>query len=452
MSFKLKLSSILLVVAFSTNAFAVGFTTSVNGFISNGDGTVTNTNTGLIWQACMVGMTWDNTNRTCLGDPTAMSWDAAMKLSSNFAGKTDWRVPNIVELNSIVDVRKFYPAINNALFPNAQRSGSNLFCSSTTFAGNEDRIWFMGPGSGGIWQDLKDSHDCAVYLVRGNTAPISLRLTDFSDNNDGTATHVTTGLTWQRCSVGQTWNPGGFCDGRATTFTYDDAAKLTSNFAGQTDWRLPTHYELRTIVDYSSVQPATNSIVFPYTPNASFWTITESAESSKYAWFVNFDVGYGDPYNNPKSKLYAARLVRGTLLSAEKSSSTVNNTNSTTSGNVDLTPTINANLGSVKMGSDLTYTATVTNKGTATANNVSLIYMMPPRWTNYSSLPSGCSVNGANVTCSLGSVNAGSSVSNSITVNYSRRGATSVGALVKTDNDTNNSNNMSRIITTITKY
>jgi uncharacterized repeat protein (TIGR01451 family) len=119
--------------------------------------------------------------------------------------------------------------------------------------------------------------------------------------------------------------------------------------------------------------------------------------------------------------------------------------------NADLIASITAPQSSIPLNQNITYTASISNKGTGTANNVSVLFMMPPRWTNYVSVPSDCSTNGAVTTCSIGSVNAGANVSRSMTVNFSRRGATSVGALVKSNDDTNDSNNMSRVVTTITK-
>ena len=60
---------------------------------------MTHTPTGLVWQA------WDGSNGTCTGTAKAYSYADAMKITSDFAGKTDWRVPNIVELNSLVDIK-----------------------------------------------------------------------------------------------------------------------------------------------------------------------------------------------------------------------------------------------------------------------------------------------------------------------------------------------------------
>ena len=98
----------------------------------------------------------------------------------------------------------------------------------------------------------------------------------FTINNDGTVTDPTTGLTWMRCAMGQTWN-GTTCTGTASTYTYDQANALTGTvtFAGQSDWRLPNIRELQTIMNLSAYGPSIDSTAFPNFPNAPsnyFWS------------------------------------------------------------------------------------------------------------------------------------------------------------------------------------
>ncbi len=164
--------------------------------------------------------------------------------------------------------------------------------------------------------------------MRLQAAPILKENSDkFVDNKDGTVTFKTTGLMWQRCSFGQTWT-GETCSGKATDITWYDAIKLTSNFAGHSDWRLPTRDELITLVfcwnreiktlgkeeagficTGSVISPTINTTYFPNT-NSWFWSSSPFALiSSDFAWYVGFNDGNSNAsYKDSNSNV---RLVRG---------------------------------------------------------------------------------------------------------------------------------------------
>lgn len=76
----------------------------------------------------------------------------------------------------------------------------------------------------------------------------------YIDHENGTVTDVETGLMWMRCAVGQTWTVGK-CKGKAKEITWDNAQTYTLNYAGYSDWRLPSIRELGTIVYCSNGQP-----------------------------------------------------------------------------------------------------------------------------------------------------------------------------------------------------
>ena len=127
-------------------------------------------------------------------------------------------------------------------------------------------------------------------------------------NNDGTVTDPTTGLTWMRCSMGQTWD-GSTCSGTANTYTFWQAKALTVTFAGQSDWRMPNLSELGTIVvRYHS--PAIDTTAFPNTPGSIFWTSSSLSSSSSYAWGIDFSYTGSSDFNYSQYSYYAARLVR----------------------------------------------------------------------------------------------------------------------------------------------
>ena len=73
-----------------------------DGFADNGDGTVTDPRTQLVWKRCAEGQTWNGA--ACTGHATAMDWFDAMQAAKNnrFLGKNDWRLPSSTEFNAVI--------------------------------------------------------------------------------------------------------------------------------------------------------------------------------------------------------------------------------------------------------------------------------------------------------------------------------------------------------------
>ena len=108
-------------------------TTPSNRFkvMSNGS-EIKDIKTNLIWQRCSIGQRWNGTQ--CAGDATAMNWKEAMNEAVK-AG-SNYRVPNIKELQSITEVACFDPALNVSIFPPPliPRSGWAMSCRSAACA------------------------------------------------------------------------------------------------------------------------------------------------------------------------------------------------------------------------------------------------------------------------------------------------------------------------------
>lgn len=72
----------------------------VDHYQINDDGTVKDPKTGLVWQRCTYGQRWNGSG--CSGEPKNYFWYDAIKIRDNFAGYSDWRLPNIDELGTLI--------------------------------------------------------------------------------------------------------------------------------------------------------------------------------------------------------------------------------------------------------------------------------------------------------------------------------------------------------------
>jgi hypothetical protein len=148
-------------------------TTPTARFTDNGDGTVTDTRTGLMWARCAQGQSW--VGGACTGSPSVHTRAQALTAveGHSFAGHGDWRLPNIKELASIVEQQCYDPAINLAVFPNTP---SNWFWSASPYAGaSSGYAWGVYFSYGYDFTDLK-SYALSVRVVRGgqDLAPLAV--------------------------------------------------------------------------------------------------------------------------------------------------------------------------------------------------------------------------------------------------------------------------------------
>jgi len=280
---------------------------------NNGDGTVTDLNTGLMWQQ---------------GLSDKMSWAAAVAGAGTCTtgGYSDWRLPTIKELYSLILFSGTDPSGPNPvnLFPFIDTdyfefeygdtlSGERLidaqYWSSTVYQG----LTMMGDSTA-FGVNFADGRIKGYPRVAGGPPGRSFLMTAFvryvrgnpygenqyQDNGDGTVTDVATGLMWQQTDdgVGRNWQEA-----------LDYSENLT--LAGYDDWRLPNTHELQSIVDYTRSVQETNSPaidpVFSCThitdeggnPNYGFyWTGTTHAAavasgSGGFAAYVCFGEGLG---------------------------------------------------------------------------------------------------------------------------------------------------------------
>ena len=130
-------------------------------YIVNSDGTVLDRRNGLLWKRCTEGQSGAN----CSGSATAHTWSAALSLaaSSTFAGYSDWRLPNVKELKSLVEKCRRAPSINDVIFP---ATPSSDFWSGSPDAYYSDYAWLVGFVSGFVGSFSRGNGD-QVRLVRG---------------------------------------------------------------------------------------------------------------------------------------------------------------------------------------------------------------------------------------------------------------------------------------------
>ena len=281
--------------------------------------TVRDNVTGLIWEvkANMDGIkddtnpsdadntyTWYDPNPATNGGDAGTPGDGTDTLdfitalnTANFSGYSDWRLPTIKELHSIVAYDRYQPSIDTAYFPNTPGASPDYY-SATTYTyipgGRVARVFDFFHGRGTAYYKSEGHY---VRAVRGGASQ-----NNFSDNGDGTVTDASTGLMWQQAntSYGYTW---------AEALDYCEGLEL----AGYTDWRLPTIKELFSIADLSSDNLNIDTTLFPNTQGRGQWSsttdVTLTGYDPDYALEINF---FGANFTSgQKSGSSSVRAVRG---------------------------------------------------------------------------------------------------------------------------------------------
>jgi len=203
-------------------------------FTDNDNGTVTDSGTGLMWQQAEGGsMTWDNALSYCEG--------------LSLGGYSDWRLPNIKELESLTDDTRYNPAIDTNFFPDAHAS---YYCSSTTAAGHLNAAYgvpFYGSavndacGRDGIYNYVRCVRSAQFNLNisksgtgSGTVTSSDEKISCGSDCSEAysSGTSVTLTATADTGSTFSGWS--GDCTGTGTcTVTMDADKTVTATFTKQ---------------------------------------------------------------------------------------------------------------------------------------------------------------------------------------------------------------------------
>lgn len=149
-------------------------------FTDNGDGTITDNLTGLIWLKnanSFVQLKWSDALNAC----NSLYADGFELDDGSVAG--DWRLPNVRELSSLIHYGFSGPALSDTAgtgqgsfldiegdpFSNVQRGSSSLYWSSTTaaFPTNGSRAWLVIFEDGNVSAFIKNDNEKSVWCVRG---------------------------------------------------------------------------------------------------------------------------------------------------------------------------------------------------------------------------------------------------------------------------------------------
>lgn len=269
-----------------------------------------NTPTGSCRTDKVTGLTWG----TLDGSTPTHSAVATKVTTANgvaLCGFSDWRVPGVEELASLVDASRSAEPIN-ADTNGATMMTSQYWSEDARVGGINDQMVVDFSALGAVGFRLK-TQTAGVRLVRGTVFTDPCVGASFSDHTDGTVSDTRTGLMWKQCSEGLS---GGACGTGAavdTTTTTPVTRVNTVNAdpatlgLGYSDWRIPSRQELASLVCRAvGAAPLINTAVFPATDAVAY--LTSTLDPSGRSWFVGFDIdGSVGPGNVGGKRL---RLVR----------------------------------------------------------------------------------------------------------------------------------------------
>ena len=308
------------------NAFSgqdAQYTGSIPSYTDNGDGTITDNVTGLMWQRSA-----DTDGDGDIDAADKLSYSAAGSYCDNLAlaSHSDWRLPDIKQLYSLIDftgtdpsgfngtdTSTLTPFIDTGYFDfgygdtsageriiDAQYASSTRYVSTTmngaetmfgvNFADGRIKgypLTMPGP--------VNAEKTFFVICARGNS---SYGANSFVDNGDGTITDSASELMWTQADS-------------ATGLNWQEAlawveAQNAANYLGYSDWRLPNAKELQSIVDYSRSPDTTDSAAIDPLFNAtaivneagqrdypSYWSSTTHVNTTPFPGSAGAYIAFG---------------------------------------------------------------------------------------------------------------------------------------------------------------
>ncbi|MBU1535988.1 DUF1566 domain-containing protein [Myxococcota bacterium] len=274
------------------------------GYTDNSDGTVSDAVTGLMW---IKSPDMDGDGVIDASDKLTWSEIQAYPETLNaqgFAGYSDWRLPTIKELYSLIlfsgtdpssgDESNLIPFIDTDYFDfaygdasagertiDSQYASSNIYVGPTTV---EDLLFGVNFADGrikgyGLTMNNQEK-TFLLILVRGNT---SYGVNDYVDNGDGTVSDRATGLMWAQDDSGE-------------GMIWEDALAYAQQMnavehLGYSDWRVPNIKELQSIIDYTRSPESSDSPALDPVFNATSFINELGEEDWPFVWSSTTHVG-----------------------------------------------------------------------------------------------------------------------------------------------------------------
>jgi hypothetical protein len=260
-----------------------------------------------------------NKGKKARGDGSDAAWLVDRTNDESLCGRANWRLPDVLELQSIVDYGNGAPDrsgswIDPSFFPNTL--GWNAW-TRTDSVSDSKSSWYVKFGDGSISFDKRFSqngvrlvHNATRTFSRGKTAVSKAR---FIPSDDGTeVTDTTAGLVWRRCAAGMLWNHDEqVCSGTPAQFDWKGALDY-AKANRKVGWRIPNVKELFSIVDLTKQSPAIDETAFPNTPTyPSFLSSTPNYTTANlYVHVVSFSSGKVFDQESFRAFSWPLRLVR----------------------------------------------------------------------------------------------------------------------------------------------
>ncbi|MEP5339773.1 MAG: DUF1566 domain-containing protein [Algibacter sp.] len=267
---------------------------NIPNYEDNGDGTVTDMVTGLMWQN-----SFDHNGDGNIDYFDKLTYDEILETVDTVTtgGHTDWRLPTIKEQYSLImfsgrDISSYQgtstegltPFINTDYFEfnygdldnherliDVQCATTNVYVSTEV----ENMVFGVNLADGRIKgygygiQETGGDKSFNYLLVRGND---TYGENNFIDNGDGTVSDTATDLMWMQ-------------NDNAEAILWPDALVYAENkeYAGYSDWRLPDVKELQSILDYTRSPATTNSAAID--PLLNCTQILNEGGDTDYPWY-----------------------------------------------------------------------------------------------------------------------------------------------------------------------